>query len=126
MKLFDKLLEKKKKSGMQMSENECKAKTNVVKSLKDFASEAMGKDLGGLKKVTVASNSEEGLKKGLDKAEEAIEGDDEDMEMASDDSSEFEGEESSDESLAALEEIPVDKIDEAIEKLLQLKKQSKV
>lgn len=50
------------------------AKMGVLKHLSDMASEAMsGKLHDGLKKVSVASDTEEGLKKGIDKAKEIVE-----------------------------------------------------
>lgn len=70
---MDKLLEKKKKSGEGMlSDNEKNAKMGVLQDLRNQASQAMGGKLKDLKKVTVASNDENGLKAGLDKAKEII------------------------------------------------------
>lgn len=63
------MFEKKKK----LSGVEKKAKMKVVEDMRDMASKAMGDKLHGLKKVTVASNSSEGLKEGLEKAEDVIE-----------------------------------------------------
>lgn len=59
---------KEKMSGMEL-----KAKTHVLNGLKDMASKAMGGQLKGLKKVTVASNSPEGLEFGLHRAMEDAE-----------------------------------------------------
>jgi hypothetical protein len=58
----------------KMSPNSKKAKLTVLNELKKLSSDAMKEDLAGMKKVTVASNSPEGLKKGLEKAEKMIEG----------------------------------------------------
>lgn len=68
MKMFNK--DKKKK----MSDNEMSAKQSVLEHLRNEAEGMMGEKMKGMKKVTVASNSSEGLKKGLDKAEEIISG----------------------------------------------------
>lgn len=70
---FKKLLEKKKQEGKQMSPERLEAKQKVLSELRGMANESIGKDLPGLKKVTVASDSDEGLKEGLDKAEEVVE-----------------------------------------------------
>ncbi len=58
---------KKKK---EMPDHEKKAKMSVVQSMRDMADEAMGSKLGGLKKISVASDSKSGLEHGLDKAKE--------------------------------------------------------
>lgn len=68
-----KMLMKKKKDGKELSDSDKKAKLSAIKEMKDMASEMMSEKLKGLKKVTVASPSEEGLKEGLEKAEELIE-----------------------------------------------------
>lgn len=62
----------KEKKG-KMSDMEHKAKLHVLNGLKDMASKAMGGQLKGLKKVTVASNSPEGLEFGLKRAMEETE-----------------------------------------------------
>lgn len=86
------------------------AKKNVVKEIMDMLKGDMAGQMKGLKKVTVASNDEEGLKKGLNKAQEIIGSATEDSEPSED---ELEGEteespmaesaESSDEEIAELE-----------------------
>ncbi len=63
-----KILSKKR----DLSPMEHSAKMDVVKQMRDMASEEMGGKLDGLKKVSVTSNSPEGLKKGLDKAKEIV------------------------------------------------------
>lgn len=63
-------LMKGKKHGL--SDTEKRAKMDVVKDLRSTAAEAMKDRIGGLKKVSVASDSEEGLKHGLDKAKEIL------------------------------------------------------
>lgn len=72
MSKFEKLLEKKRKGGKELSENEQKAKMSVVKHLKDIAGSEMSERLKGLKNVSVASNSKEGLESGLTKAKEIV------------------------------------------------------
>lgn len=75
-----KLREKKKDS--KMHPLEMKAKMDVVKHLQDMAHDAMGSKLKGIHKVTVASDSPEGLEHGLDKAKDVLgQGDDESEEM---------------------------------------------
>jgi len=48
--------------------HEKKAKMDVVKDLRGVASDMLGDEMDGLKKVSVMSNSKEGLRAGLDKA----------------------------------------------------------
>src|SRR5271166_1381863 len=59
-----KMLAKKR----NLSPNEKHAKMDVVKHLKDSVSGMMGDKLDGIGKVSVLSNSKEGLQHGLDKA----------------------------------------------------------
>lgn len=61
-----------KKSKLSGVEQEAKMK--VMQALSEEMGGAMKDKLKGLKKVTVASNSPEGLKKGLQKAEEMVAG----------------------------------------------------
>lgn len=63
-----------KKSGREMSPIEKKAKMDVLGKLNGVADEALGNKLKGLKKVTVASDSPEGLSEGLSKAKEMLHG----------------------------------------------------
>lgn len=67
------LMMKKKKEGKELSGVEKDAKMKVVHDLKSMADEIMSDKLSGMKKVTVASDSKEGLKEGLEKAEEILE-----------------------------------------------------
>lgn len=76
---------KKEKEG-KMREPEKNAKMSVLSHLRDMAQESMGSKLKGLKKVSVASDSPEGLEKGLDKAKEIISSDDAEQEMADENS----------------------------------------
>lgn len=131
-----KLLEKKKKSGMGMSDAEKDAKMSVIKDMQDMAKNAMGDKLSGLKKVTVTSDSPEGLQKGLEKAKEILPKDDEssDEEESSHDAMdelENSGEEKMESSEDELHEIAqeLDHLDEAdldkLAKLIEMKKASK-
>lgn len=71
--LKEKLMKKLEKKGRDLDPNEKKAKLDVIKELRNQASEMMGGKIHPMKKVTVASDSEEGLKAGLKKAEDVIE-----------------------------------------------------
>lgn len=84
MDKMKKMLDKKKDKG-KMSDVQRDAKMSVVKDMKDMASEMMGDKIKGMKKVSVASASGEGLKEGLDKAREMISGMSEDGHSAMDD-----------------------------------------
>ncbi len=72
---MDHLKKLKEKKGMhKMHPLEQKAKLGVMHELQKMASDAMGGKLKGLKKVTVAADSEEGLEHGLDKAHDVLKG----------------------------------------------------
>lgn len=70
MKELMEMLKKKKKS-KEMSKD-MSHKMEILEQLKAMASEMMGEDLGGLKKVTVAAKDQEGLEEGLEKAKELL------------------------------------------------------
>ena len=70
MEKLKKLKEKKGQSKMHPLEQ--KAKMNVVDDLSKMADEAMSDRLKGMNKVTVASDSPEGLEHGLEHAHEAL------------------------------------------------------
>ena len=125
MDKFEKLLQKKKKD-KPMSDVAKDAKMSVVKDLQQMASDAMRTGLkGGLKKVTVASDSPEGLKAGLEKAEEIVEKKDE-----------MEGDEEETELEEAREDLPMtqasedddmedcteEELDMKLAKLMEMKK----
>lgn len=86
-----KMMMNKKKQGKSLSDSEKKSKLEALMGMKGLADSHMGNKLKNLKKVTVASNSPEGLKAGLHKAE--------DLADQSDDSS-------SDDTAAGLEDSP--------------------
>lgn len=65
---FKKMLAKKK----DLPDHEKKAKMDVIGALRDDMHEEMKKKLPSMKKVSVASDSPEGLKAGLDKAKQIV------------------------------------------------------
>jgi len=71
MDQLKKLREKKAQMG-KMHPMEQKAKMGVVSDLQKMAEEAMGDRLKGMGKVTVASDSPEGLEHGLEHAHDII------------------------------------------------------
>ena len=82
-----KLMELKK--GKQLMPIEKNAKMSVLHQMKKDMEDMMGDKLKGVKKVTVASNSGEGLAEGLDKAKHLLgehgDADEEQMEPAEED-----------------------------------------
>jgi len=131
MHKFEKLLAKKMKDGKKMSDSEKEAKSGVLSEMKDMASKMMGDKVKGLKKVTVASDSEEGVKKGLEKAKDLLghsmseeSPEMEGSEVAEEESPEHEQEESKEEEMQELaQEMDASELDQAIQKLMELKKQ---
>lgn len=91
---MDEMLKKimARKKAEKMDPEYKSAKMGVLKDLHGEMSKLIGDDLKGMKKVTVASPSDEGLKMGLEKAEELMEGKEESEEA--EESEEGEGEES--------------------------------
>lgn len=75
-----KMMMNKKKHGKTLSDSEKKSKLEALMGMKGLADSHMGNKLKNLKKVTVASNSPEGLKEGLHKAEELTDKSDDEME----------------------------------------------
>ena len=71
------MLKKMKKKEGSMSPHEKNAKMSVLSHLRDMAQEAMGGKLKGVKKVSVMSDSPEGLQHGLEAAHEMVEHKDE-------------------------------------------------
>jgi len=55
-----------------LSPSEKKAKMDAVHEMRGAASEMMGDKMDGLKKVSIMSNSKDGLSKGLDKAKQIV------------------------------------------------------
>lgn len=101
MEDFLRLLAKKaKEQGGIRQDKHMEAKATMAKELSDVLGGDLLEDMKGLKKVTVASNSPEGLKKGLEKAEDMLsrkmsveDSEDEDMEESEDEREEEESEE---------------------------------
>ncbi len=99
--------------------NKKQAKLEVLEELRKMAADMMGDDLDeGMKQVTVASPSQEGLEEGLETAEgmiaempEEIMGDEgEDMMMAEEGDMEYED-----------EEMDIDQLEEKIARLIAMK-----
>jgi len=67
--MLKELLKKKLMEGKKADPLKLEAMKNVIKELEDISDEGMASNL---KKVTVASDSTEGLKKGLDMAEDKV------------------------------------------------------
>lgn len=70
--LMKKLLEKKAGEGKMLSDNEKDAKMSVLGDLKSHMDHMLSEKVGGLKKVSVMSDSKPGLDEGLKKARELI------------------------------------------------------
>ncbi len=103
----------------KMSPLEQKAKMKALKEANSMASEMLKGKLGGLKKVTVAADSKEGLKEGLEKAEDILGEDEmEDSEMGEKEDAQAEGYEDEQEESEPMDE---DEINAKIEELMKLK-----
>jgi hypothetical protein len=109
-----------KKKGM--SDSEKKAKLAALKEAHGMASGMMKEGLDGAKKVSVMADSKEGLKKGLDVAEQVI----------GEDLGEDEADHDREDTESALEDaqdgaapMSEDEIDAKIKELLELKEQLK-
>src|SRR4051812_18460175 len=64
------LIEAKKAAGKGVSGVEKAAKSHVIGAMKQMANDEINGRLGGLKKVSIASDSKDGLEHGLEKAKE--------------------------------------------------------
>jgi hypothetical protein len=115
---YKEMKEKLKKKGMMeksgLSNLEKDAKSSVLRDLSDQAGKAMAGKLSGLKKVSVASESPEGLKAGLEKAKELV-----GQMPRADEASEPEGEMS--EEMEGYENMSPEELDMAIQELQALK-----
>lgn len=125
------LLKKKAMAGQFMDDRERDLAKGVVEDLDKMAAEGLSHDL---KKVTVASDSKEGLKEGLEKAEEIVEkGPTQFEEMKPEVNEDYDKEETAEEigdkspeNMEEMdEEMSDDEIDQMIE-MLQAKKKQKV
>lgn len=128
---MNKMMEKmmKKKGAKEMDPMEKEAKFSVVDAMKQMAEQAMGEKVKGLKKVTVSSPNESGLKKGLDEAEKLISANqDEPKESSEEEESEESSEEEAGEEMHSsenLEEMSEEEINAKLEELMQLKAKMK-
>lgn len=86
MKKLMEMLAEKSSGKSEMNDKEKMAKMDVLKELMELAMEQTGEDVKeGMKKITVASPSKEGLMKGLEKAEDMMEESSEDEMMSEED-----------------------------------------
>lgn len=119
------LIEKKKLR--PLDEDEQAAKLGVIDELRGAAKEAMGGRVKGLKQVKVASDSKEGLKAGLEKAEEVLESSedsDDDLEHAAHEAMESPEKEMSEHK--SIDEMDEDELDEKLKELMERKEQLKL
>lgn len=72
-KMMQKIIEKKKRAGDVLDENEQTAKHSVLEDLLGHLDGMDGEKVKGMKKVTIASDSKEGLQHGLAKAADMVE-----------------------------------------------------
>jgi hypothetical protein len=136
----DKLMERMGKKGKKLNPLEQKAKMDVVKSLSEQAGSMLGDKVKAMKQVTVAAPDKKGLVEGLEKAEDIIEGDENEASVsemmkdkASDDmesdeegsemESEDEEESESDDMMEECKDMSPEELDDKIQKLLELKKE---
>lgn len=103
----------------KMSPVEQKAKLAALKGAHGMASDAMKEGLAGAKKVSVMSDSPEGLKKGLDLAEKIV-GEQEDEDSIEGDKME-DAQEGFDDQQDASMPMDEEEIDAEIQRLLELK-----
>ena len=122
-----------------LSESEKKAKMTALKEAHGMASDMLKHKVKGLKKVTIASDSEEGIKKGIEKAGEAFgmrKSEDQDMDESESEDQEMGEQESEDQEMGERDEaeaseyedqqeesqpMSVAKINAKIEELMKLK-----
>ena len=109
----------------KLSPADQKASLGVLGELRKLAQDEMKGKMANLKKVTVASDSKEGLKKGLEKAEEVLESkcpecEGEECECESE---EYESEEAPE--AEESEELSEEEIDAKIKELMALKAKKK-
>ena len=131
MKNLEKLLMKKHGEGKVLGKAAAKAKSSVLEDLMSDMFDQDGDKVKGLKKVTIASNTSKGLKKGVKKAEEMLgEGgmSDEDM-PEGEESAEHEAEESPEMEASeheAEEDMSAEEIEAKIAELKDLLKEKKM
>lgn len=108
---LEKMLMKGQKSEGEMSKEHLEVKMEMLKELMEHAKKGMGDrvlgGLEGLKKVTVAAPSKEGLEEGLEKAQELLESEESPvMEESEEESEEEMSSEKSPAELESKEEMP--------------------
>lgn len=119
MQEFMKMLAKKQQEqGGPRKGHDMEAKASMAKELSDMLGEDLTEGIKDAKRVTVASDSEEGLKKGLEKAEDILE---DKMEDESEDSEEMKDSEDMEES----EDDSEEKIKELERQIEELKSKRK-
>lgn len=117
MEKFKALMAKKKQEGNKMDPADVAAHSSVLGDLMSSLDSHGAEKVKGLKKVTVASNSDEGMKSGLDKAKEIVDqgdkevtGDeDESLESQAHDSPEYEDDDES-----RSEDNPIEHVSKAV------------
>jgi hypothetical protein len=126
----EKLMERMGKKGKKLNPLEQKAKMDVVKSLSEQAGSMLGDKVKAMKQVTVAAPDKKGLVEGLEKAEDIIEGDENEASVsemmkdkASDDMESDEEESESDDMMEECKDMSPEEIEDKIQKLLELKKE---
>ena len=124
---FMKLLAKKAKEQKgPMHGPKMDAKAAIAKELSDSLGSDIMEGIKGMKKITVASDSEEGLKEGLEKAEDVLESKIDKEENESEEDSEEESEESEQEDEESPDlESEISKLEKELEdkkKALKLKR----
>lgn len=118
--MLDKLMSLKK-GKKQLPDAERDAKMSAAKEFGDLAKSAMGERMKGLKKVTVASDSPEGLEEGLEKAQEMVDPEESEDEMGPkycDENSSLEEIDAEMERLAALKEAKMSEEAPEVEELV--------
>ncbi len=109
----------------KLSEMEQKASLKALGDYRGEAQKLMKDKMKNLKKVTVASDSEEGLKEGLEKAEDLIKGTDMYSSEQANDNFEDRTEHGEAELEEDCEELSEEELDERIQKLLAIQKKKK-
>lgn len=119
MEKFKALMAKKKQEGSKVDPTDAAAHSSVLGDLMSSLDSHGSEKVKGLKKVTVASNSDEGMKSGLDKAKEIVgegdknvtgpDADDEKLEDEAHESPEYEDDNESNSG-----DEPVDHVSEAV------------
>ena len=69
---LEKLMRKKAEKGDVLSKSHAKARSGILQDLAEDMMAMEGDKVKGLKKVTIASDTSKGLKKGVEKAEEML------------------------------------------------------